>query len=959
MAGGPPLRHVLGALLAAVVLLAILLSAVTVVQLGTAEDRSQAERRRVASFRLADQVRQSSNDLTRMVRLYVTTGDQRYRDYYDRILEIRRGTAPRPVGYDSSFWDRVIADGYGRARVGPAVALPELMRRAAFSREELAALGRALAVSDRLARLEVATMDAVARRARPGSGDRALQGVAPLYRRLVSPAYHAEKRRIMAEIERFIALVDRRAADRSAQLRDRTGALLVGQTAVLGVLGLLFLLLLAYATRTIVRPLGRLAAVTRRIRGGDWGAHARPEGVREIQQLAGDFEEMTDAVQRELLARKRMELEATEARRRLQTIADRVPGSVFHFHVDQHQALSVRFASRDASVHGVGIDDDVDFPVVARAVLPEDRGAWVDSLLAAAREGEAWDHEYRIVAPDGRVAWMHGHALVRSADGGDGAELYGYIADVTAQKALESDLLRAREAAEGADRAKSAFLAMVSHELRTPLVAVTGTLEVLALGELQPEQRERVRVADRSARGLLDVIGDVLDLSRIEAGHLELVPGPVALPQLVRELAEQHAHRARRKGLDLDVEVADGLAPAHVVDALRLRQVLGNLVGNAIRFTTTGGVRVRVGPAGDADAGGAEQAVELVVRDTGVGIAPEDQERLFAPFSQVGAPAGRHGGTGLGLVICMQLVEAMGGTIAMESAAGVGTVVRVRLSPPVATADEAAAAAPADPAVAPLRPAPSRAAALAEGSLVLLVEDHPVNRTVLAAQLDAAGLAVDVAGDADEAAERFAQQPYGLVLTDIQLPGEDGYALAARLRAHEAGHGRSRTPIVALTASALRGEAERCRAAGMDDLVTKPTTIAVLAATARRWMPHLVRRAPAPGPPTEPAVDRTALDELAGGDPALADELLTAYALALVDDVATLRGAVAAGDPALAGHVAHRMGSAARMVGATAVADAAEALEHAVATDGRPPAELVERVVVAAGEVPRRAVPEP
>ncbi|MDO9407100.1 ATP-binding protein [Patulibacter sp.] len=957
---GVSLRVALGALLSLVAALALALFCITIVQLRTAEGRNDAERRRVSSFLLADQMRRSSDDLTRMVRLYVTTGRPAYRSYYDRILQIRRGTAPRPLDYDGSFWDRVLADGYARVRTGPAVSLPELMRRARFSREDFAALQTALRVSDRLARREVATMDAVAPEvARAGPGGLDPRDVAPQYAQLVDGAYHREKRRILTAIDRFTQTVDRRTADRAAVLQVRTDRLLVAQTVALVLLGLVLALLLTVAGRAVVRPLERLTAVTRRITGGDWSAHARREGVREVRELADDFEAMTAAVQRELRAREQVEREATEARGRLQTIADGVPGSVFQFHVDRHDALSVRFASRDSSVHGIPTEDGVHFPAVARAVLPDDRGSWLDSLVAARRAGDTWQREYRIATPDGRTAWMHGHALVRRTGDGE-ADLYGYIADVTAQKKLEAELLRAREAAEGADRAKSAFLAAMSHELRTPLVAVTGTLEVLALGELEEQQRERVAVAARSARALLAVIGDVLDFSKIEAGHLELDPAPASLARIVRETVAQHAHAAERRGLTLEAVVAEDLAPAHEVDAVRLGQVLGNLVGNALKFTPSGGVRVVARPV--AGPGAPDGEVELLVVDTGIGVSPADRARLFAPFSQAGADAVRRGeGTGLGLVISRELVDAMGGTLAMESREGTGTTMRVRLRPPVAAVEDLPAGPV--PEVA-RRPRPTREEAVAEGGLVLLVEDHPVNRAVLAAQIEAVGVVVDVAEDATEALRRFRADTYGLVLTDIRLPGADGYELTTRLRAHEADAGRRRTPVVALTASAVRGEAERCRAAGMDDLVTKPTTIAVLEATLRRHLPHLAwpsaagpdGASAAPGsadgarPPAGALLDPSALDELTGGDADLGREVLATYLATLGGDVDALRAATVAGDAAGAGHVAHRMGSAARMVGATAVADAAEGLEaalHAGAPGWSPLADAVTRAAEA------------
>ena len=414
----------------------------------------------MTSFALSDQMRQSSNDLTRMVRLYVTTGEERYRRHYDEILAIRRGEAPRPVDYDSSYWDRVLAGAAGE-RTGPPRSLQSLMREAGFAAEEFTALNASLAASDALARTEREVM-----RTRD-------------YDRLVDAAYHAQKGTIMAAIERFTRLVDARTAQRSDALTNRTDRLLVLQTLTLIALAAVAAALFILAARRIARPLARLTAVTKRITQGDWSERAPEEGVAELKQLAADFNEMTDAVERDLGARR-------AAEQRLQTIADRVPGAVFHFSVDEDGALAARFFSRGG--------EHLDFRSFAREVIPDDRGAWLDGMLAAARSGGTWHHEYRVHADGGGIAWMEARALAR-----DG-ELYGYVADITERKALEQELTTAREAAESADRAKSRFLATISHELRTPLVAVSGTLDVLSTTALTAEQRHLTEIAVRSAR---------------------------------------------------------------------------------------------------------------------------------------------------------------------------------------------------------------------------------------------------------------------------------------------------------------------------------------------------------------------------------------------------------------------------------------------------------------------------
>jgi signal transduction histidine kinase/CheY-like chemotaxis protein/HPt (histidine-containing phosphotransfer) domain-containing protein len=782
----PSIRVLFGALLAVVMLLAAGLFSVTLLQRDTAAQRTAAEGERVTSFLLSDQMRQTSNDLTEMVRLYVTTGNSRYRRYYNEILAIRNGTAPRPENYDSSFWDRVLADPSAPIPTGPPESLTTLMKDAGFTPQEFTALDASLNASNALALLEERVMAAVAKRiAAHGVGRSFLSAAEPEYLRLVDANYFHQKGTIMGAIGRFTTLVNDHAAAREATLQSRTATLLVVQTVMLVLLGITLLGTLALAARLIGRPLARLTSVTRRIAGGDWSQKAPAGGVAELRELAENFDEMAEAVQSDLAARR-----------------------------------------------------------------------------------------------------------------------------------------RAERAAESADRAKSAFLAMTSHELRTPLVAVTGTLELLEHGDLDPEQRTLVEVASRSAKTLLGVIGDVLDFSKIEAGRLDLTPGPTAVGRLAEDVITQHRLASPRSEVTLSAKIDPRLAPRHEVDAVRLRQVLGNLVGNAVKFTRQGRIELAVEVLGED---GGSQRLAMTVADTGAGISQADQARLFAPFEQASPDVvAQRAGTGLGLVICRQLVEAMGGTIALTSELGQGTSVRAELSLPLAHAP----AGDADPVTAPTRrPLPSRSDAERENSLVLLVEDHPVNREVLKRQLEVIGFVTDTAGDGAEALKRYTHQRYGLVFTDIQLPGADGHELARELRALEHRLGRQRRPVIALTANALRGERERCIEAGMDDLVVKPATLTTLAATLRRWLPECAW-------PTSAPDEASALDELTGGDPDLGREIIGRYLHSLEEELGALAEAQADGDLERVRYHAHRIAGASRTVGAGAVAASASRLEHAVAEAG-------------------------
>ena len=354
-------------------------------------------------------------------------------------------------------------------------------------------------------------------------------------------------------------------------------------------------------------------------------------------------------------------------------------------------------------------------------------------------------------------------------------------------RARTAELRDAREAAERASRAKSGFLAAMSHEIRTPMIGVTGTLEVLARTQLTPHQRQMVATAESSAQSLLQIIGDILDFSKIEADKLQLAPATVDVRAVVRAAADTFVHTASAKGLLLTWSADDALAQAHVVDPLRLRQILSNFLSNAIKFTDVGGIEVAVRVVAESDEA---QTVELSVTDTGVGVSSDQQRLLFEEFAQAQASTARRSdGTGLGLVICRRLAVLMGGDVTMSSRLGKGTT--IRLIVPLPVGDPAAVEAAPTVATTPAsRPKPSRQEAEREGSLLLLADDHPVNRTVLRHQLNIAGFEVDVAEDGPEALRLYERGRYGLVLTDLTMPGLNGYELAHAIRAHEAAHGK-------------------------------------------------------------------------------------------------------------------------------------------------------------------------
>ncbi|WP_371324295.1 ATP-binding protein [Dechloromonas sp. ZY10] len=653
----------------------------------------QANELRIRSFLLADELRQSSDDLTRMVRSYVATGEVGYRQYFFTILDIREGRQPRPPDYHNIYWDRVLA-GETMPVGDEAVPLLELMRRAGFTAEEFAKLSEAKANSDVLVRLERTAMRMVEE-----------QGAAPAEALLLvhGREYHQAKAAIMKPIGEFYRMVDLR----TQAAVEATSHMAWVMRLVFIVFALLLVLMIRYLYQTLRTTLG-----------GDVGAvHAQIERL-----AAGDFSEPAGA------------------------------------------------AGQGENVLG-------------------------------------WLAETR-----GRLRRME--QARRQAERDSRQQLEALVGQRT------EELTAAKEAAEAASRAKGAFVANMSHEIRTPLNAITGMAHLMRQGGLPPEQMERLEKLETAGRHLFAIVNDILDLSKIEAGKLELVDEPLSPACLVTNVLSILQVQAQARGLELSHELGPVYAPLRG-DPGRLQQGLLNYVGNAVKFTERGRVVVRLKQLAESSD---DVLLHFAVEDSGIGIAPEVLPRLFASFEQAdNSHTRRFGGTGLGLAITRRLAQMMGGDAGVSSTLGKGSLfwftVRLRKGQvPTPTVSPLPVAGLAPPA-----------------GRVLLVEDEPINCEIalsLLAELSSL-LQVDVAANGRIAVGLAGENFYDLILMDMQMPEMDGLSATRAIRAMPQ---HAQTPIVAMTANALAESRTACSQAGMNDFLAKPVEPAVLFAMVGKWL---------------------------------------------------------------------------------------------------------------------------
>ncbi len=539
----------------------------------------------------------------------------------------------------------------------------------------------------------------------------------------------------------------------------------------------------------------------------------------------------------------------------------------------RHNARWADMLGLDPAVRQRNLDD------LTALIHPDDTEAFLAALDVCVALGRPFNHEYRVTRPDGSLIWLHDRGdVVERDEQGVAVCMVGSFADITTRKHAEQQLIderkrvellneemaqtlqmvrtMARDATE-ANRAKSDFLANMSHEIRTPMNGILGMSHLLLETELTPEQREFATAIRASGEGLLAIINDILDFSKIEAGMLELEYVDFNLDELLADVTSLVNVRVREKGLAF-YRYVDGVVPPRLNGAMvRLRQVLLNLVANAVKFTSRGSVSITVSKVADYPSG---LCLRFEVQDTGIGIAAADVADLFQPFKQVDASTSRkYGGTGLGLSISKRLVTLMSGQIGVTSAPNQGSTfwfevplqvvegaaaVHALAGAAVSAVADASAGMPlqgrqsAAESTGSVATASATAAGEAErqaGQLeLLLVEDNAINMALAKALLGRMGHRVSTANNGQEAVDLLTRQRFDAVLMDCQMPVLDGFEATRRIRSADAGVLQPNIRIIAMTANAMVGDKERCEAAGMDDYVAKPINVGLLKAALAR-----------------------------------------------------------------------------------------------------------------------------
>ncbi|MEJ1361295.1 MAG: transporter substrate-binding domain-containing protein [Candidatus Sedimenticola sp. (ex Thyasira tokunagai)] len=763
--------------------------------------QEEIENNRYESIQLAYELKQSSDDLTRFARTYVVTGDPKYAEYFQAIIDIRDGKQAHPKNYSHIYWDQVSAGLVEHNAEGETYSLEQRMVELGMSDEEIGMLRQSKYASDELINLEDVAMNMVRGVYYKDDEDRFTVKTKPnmaLARALLhGEKYHAAKANIMRPINEVFVLLKKRTEKELETERANNKAILL----VIAGLIVVIIVFSAYTymlfRRRMVKPLEILKGGALRIEGGDYLHQITLDSQDEMGDLGRAFNAMAHSVH--------------DRNQRLEYVFAATKEGIWDWDIPTDQAL---FSPQ--YFHMLGYMQD-DFPektakkVWVELLHPDDKERAVSEVGQYIDSGESFAIEFRMRCKDGSYKWILSRAKVVAHDAnGNAIRMIGSHSDITERKKAEEEIQAAKDHAEAANRSKSAFLANMSHELRTPLNAVLGFSQLMHSDKtLTTEQRTNLDIINNSGQHLLQLIDDVLDMSKIEAGKIVLMAEDIDLGELIRDVNDMLQVRAEQKGLQLILDQSSDFPSFARADGPKIRQILINLLSNAIKFTDRGSVTLRLSAE---DYGPDRITLYGEVEDTGRGIVPEDIERIFQPFEQLAA-AVEQKGTGLGLSLTRQFIEMMEGEISATSEPGKGSIFRFHIQVEPGKPELVSKAK---------KEIAHRVIGLREPSQewrILIAEDDPVNQLLLQQLLKQVGFKVRVANNGERAVEIFQEWNPHFIWMDRRMPRMDGLAATRHIRELPGGKD---VKVAFLTASVFKDQETEVMAAGGDDFLRKP-----------------------------------------------------------------------------------------------------------------------------------------
>ncbi len=704
---------------------------------------------RLAMSRIAQELWRQLSEIKRLARQYASSGDSRFLESHRLLIQQMRDRSA------------LLADG-----PSPDAALPDLRNQAlmdfiselnlaGFEANEMRSLSMALNTIVGLG----AVQDELMSQVQPG------QASAETLLDLSRPAMEERARQLANYIQQTEANVGARIDAAVARQHKLIDTLQQQLFALLGFLAILITLTLVISYRYAAKPLRHLLNAATAIGSGQYNTRAEVFGVREIAELATTLNWMADSFKADLNARIRAEQHAQRTEQRLRQVNEASPGVLWEIVLGDGRPRITFVGGAFEKLYSVTREQVLDdFETLAASIHPDDRAGFRRAIARAGRERADFSNEHRGLRPDGEYRWIRAHGQLRTAR--DGTPIWsGYSVDIEELTGLRRQLEDALAAAEAGNRSKSEFLANLSHEIRTPMNAILGMTHLALQTELNPKQQEYLKRIDTSGHLLLSIINDILDVSKIDAGRMELESLEFSIEQLLDNVTDVVGGRAQEKGLALNLDVDDAVPRVLVGDPLRIGQVLINLINNAIKFTERGEVSVHLSLL---ESSSDSARLRFDIRDTGVGIAPEVQRRLFKAFTQADSSTTRkYGGTGLGLTISRRLARLMDGDIHIESTEGEGSTFSfdalLGLKPELQQELQNTASS-----LGPLR--------------CLVVDDSASARRVLVSGLRHFGFITSEADSGKAALELARRQKFDIILLDWRMPDLDGLETARRIK---------------------------------------------------------------------------------------------------------------------------------------------------------------------------------